>query len=111
MALYMLNVCIDAPDVLTYLPENLSYNDQESIIEVVLEKVLGYENAIPEYDDNDFGQTSILKTQTALDFFTLPPTPSKSNHLLSQMTLPQDVFYLLNIPTRYLDTITPPPQI
>lgn len=34
-------------------PENLTINDQESIIELVLEKLLGYDNAITEYDDHD----------------------------------------------------------
>lgn len=54
MGLYLLNISVDTADPNPkHIPEDLSINDQESIIEIVLEKVLGYENAIKEYDDND----------------------------------------------------------
>ncbi|NIJ44753.1 lactate dehydrogenase-like 2-hydroxyacid dehydrogenase [Wenyingzhuangia heitensis] len=54
MGLHLLNICIDMPDSsLIGMPENLAINEQESIVEVILEKVLGYENAIEEYDDNE----------------------------------------------------------
>ncbi|MGM0634847.1 MAG: hypothetical protein ACQESK_02185 [Bacteroidota bacterium] len=36
-----------------HIPEDLSINDQESIIEIFVEKVLGYEDAIKEHDDHD----------------------------------------------------------
>ncbi|WP_422857809.1 hypothetical protein ACOKFD_10025 [Flagellimonas sp. S174] len=36
-----------------YIPEDLSFNDQESIIEILVEQVLGFENAFEEYDDHD----------------------------------------------------------
>lgn len=53
-ALFLLNVSIDSPD--TYhqtVHEDLAFNDQETIIELVVEKILGYEDAFPEYDDTD----------------------------------------------------------
>lgn len=54
MGLYLLNISVDTADLKPkHIPEDLSFNDQESIIEIVLEKVLGYEDAIKEYDDND----------------------------------------------------------
>lgn len=54
MGLYLLNISVDAADPNPeYIPEDLSYNDQESIVEIVVEKVLGYEDAFKEYDDND----------------------------------------------------------
>ena len=54
MGLYLLNISVDTADHNTeHIPEDLSINDQESIIEIVVEKILGYENAIEEYDDND----------------------------------------------------------
>lgn len=54
MGLYLLNVSVDTPDLYPeHIPEDLSFNDQESIIEIIVEKVLGYENAIEEYDDHD----------------------------------------------------------
>ena len=54
MGLYLLNVSVDTADPdPEHIPEDLSFNDQESIVEIVVEQVLGYENAIKEYDDHD----------------------------------------------------------
>lgn len=54
MGLYLLNISVDTADPNPdHIPEDLSFNDQESIIEIVLEKILGYEDAIKEYDDHD----------------------------------------------------------
>lgn len=54
MALYLLNISVDSPDPYPeHIPEDLSFNDQESIVEIIVEKVLGFENAIEEYDDHD----------------------------------------------------------
>jgi hypothetical protein len=54
MGLYLLNISVDTADPNPeHMPEDLSINDQESIIEIVVEKVLGFEDAIEEYDDHD----------------------------------------------------------
>ena len=54
MALYLLNISVDAQDPESNtIPEDLLINDQESIVELILEEVLGFQNAIPEYDDPD----------------------------------------------------------
>lgn len=54
MGLYLLNLSVDPVDYNPeHIPEDLSLNDQESIIELVFEQLLGYENAIKEYDDLD----------------------------------------------------------
>lgn len=54
MGLYLLNVSVDTADPYPeYIPEDLSFNDQESIIEIIVEQVLGYDNAFKEYDDHD----------------------------------------------------------
>lgn len=54
MALYLFNISVDPTDIQPgYMPEDLSFNDQESIIEFVVEKVLGYEHAFEEFDDPD----------------------------------------------------------
>ena len=73
MALYLLNCSVDTCDFNSnFEVEILSVNDQESIIELIVEKVLGYQNAIPEIDDCDSDNHTILKKTVALDFFTLP---------------------------------------
>lgn len=54
MGLYLLNISVDTADPNPdHIPEDLSFNDQESIVEIIVEQVLGYENAIKEYDDPD----------------------------------------------------------
>lgn len=54
MSLYLLNISVDTADPNPeYIPEDLSFNDQESIVEIIVEKILGFEDAIKEYDDHD----------------------------------------------------------
>lgn len=54
MAFYLLNISVDTRDFQNNaIPEDLSFNDQESIVELLVERVLGYEDAFIEYDDLD----------------------------------------------------------
>lgn len=54
MGLYLLNISVDTADPSPeHLPEDLSFNDQESLVELVVEMIFGFENAIKEYDDHD----------------------------------------------------------
>lgn len=54
LGLYFLNISVDSPDPLpNKVPEDLSFNDQESIVELIVEKVLGFEDLISEVDDPD----------------------------------------------------------
>lgn len=70
MGLYFLNISVDAPDPFPeHISEDLTINDQESIIEIVLEKILGYENAVPEHDDNDV-EDHTQKTNFKIDVIT-----------------------------------------
>lgn len=71
MALYILNCCIDVPSH-NLKKENLSINKQESILELIIEKLLGFDNAVAEYDEAD-NDTGSLKKTIAIDFFIAPP--------------------------------------
>jgi len=54
MAFHVLNCSIDTPDAQPdSVPENLAYNDIESITELVMEKILGFENAFDEHEEHD----------------------------------------------------------
>ncbi|AWW28973.1 hypothetical protein DN752_01830 [Echinicola strongylocentroti] len=54
MALYLFNISADAPDLRPfYMPEDLTINDQESIVELIMETILGFEGVFAEYDDPD----------------------------------------------------------
>jgi hypothetical protein len=73
MAIHIFNCSIDAPDYTpAWIPENLAYNDMETITEFLAEEILGLENFFEERDDNDSNDKSVLKVKTILDFFTQP---------------------------------------
>ncbi len=70
MGLYLLNLSVDMADPNPeHIPEDLSINDQESIVEIVVEQVLGYEDAFKEYDDNDTDDHN-KKTNVKIDLTT-----------------------------------------
>lgn len=56
MALFLFNISVDTVDPYpNFISEDLSINDQESVVEIIVEQVLGFEDAIVEYDDHDTG--------------------------------------------------------
>jgi len=67
LALHILNIGIDAPDLFFQQKENLAFNDIESIVELVLEDYLDIDNAIAEHDDSDEGQQ--MKFEKKVDFY------------------------------------------
>lgn len=70
MALYMFNFSVDAPDWHPdYMPEDLTINDMESIVEIVLEKIAKIENAIPEHEEKDGEHKSLSTLKKALDLY------------------------------------------
>lgn len=75
LALHFLNISIDNPDPKpNQIPEDLSFNDQESIIEFILEKILGWENAIAEYDDPDADEENKEK-RSKIEIVAIPSIP------------------------------------
>jgi hypothetical protein len=68
VAAILFNVSVDAPDLHgNSVPEDLSYNDIESVVEWVAEEVCDIEDAIPEHDDTD--QNSPFKLGKKFEFF------------------------------------------
>lgn len=54
LAFLIFNYSIDIPDFYgDSVAEDLTFNDIESISELVLEVVLGVDNAVPEHDEDD----------------------------------------------------------
>jgi len=81
MGLYLLNISVDTADPQPeYIPEDLSFNDQESIVEILVEKILGYENAIEEYDDHDTEDHN-KKNTVKIDLSVYLSIDQKSSHL------------------------------
>ncbi|WP_143159134.1 hypothetical protein [Mesonia phycicola] len=107
LALILLNISVNAPLLNpTTLKEDLSYNKQESIVEIIVEKVFGDENAFEEFEDLE--ENSINKKDFKLDF---------QAYLLQEKNI---VFKLpkKNVSKKYLFTIksifqqvtSPPPK-
>lgn len=67
MALYVINVSIDAPDgyvkpnSLGEYHEDLSFNEIESVGELLLEHVFKFQNAVPEHDEPDGEEDQLSK--------------------------------------------------
>lgn len=111
MALYLLNCSVDTIDFNSNFDvENLSINDQESIIELVVEKVLGYQNAIPEIDDCDSDNPTILKKTVVLDFFTLPFFSISISQAAHQARTNNTCFTNSSPLKTYLEIHSPPPE-
>jgi hypothetical protein len=111
MGLYLLNISVDSVDPNPeQIPEDLSINDQESIIEIVVEKILGYEDAIKEYDDND-KEDHNNKTNVKIDFinsYTADYLIKQSVVDISIQKFPDFNVFLTN---GFHQLDTPPPKI
>lgn len=110
MGLFLLNISVDTADLNPkYVPEDLSINDQESIIEIVIEKFLGYEDAIKEYDDHDTEEHN--KTNIKIELFAQNSACTHINTLAFEtknLNFPNYTPYL-TIGFQKIDT--PPPKV
>jgi hypothetical protein len=69
-SLYLFNLSADNPDANSrHHMEDLSINDQESIVELIVEQVMGFGDAFEEYEDPD-GDDQKSKISFKIDFFT-----------------------------------------
>ncbi|MEE3243138.1 MAG: hypothetical protein VX226_00605, partial [Bacteroidota bacterium] len=96
IALYMLNICVDSPDLFPNRAENLNYNDQESVIELVVEQVLDLGDIIPEYDDNDAEEHTSSKTSANLDYFIVDASAIAIQQNFSLLKQQNTLFALAN---------------
>ncbi|UTW68277.1 hypothetical protein KFE94_13080 [bacterium SCSIO 12643] len=109
MGLHLLNISIDAADPNPqHIPEDLSINDQESILEVVFEQLLEFENLFIEFDDNDNEDLNNIKIVKP-DFSLFKAT---SNYLFKFSFAQQHVFpeYLFFLAQRVIPIDSPPPE-
>lgn len=77
MGLYLLNISVDPADPNPdYIPEDLSINDQESMVELIVEQLLGFEDAFEEFEDPD-GEDHHSKKNLKIDLVLQPFSNSK----------------------------------
>ena len=111
MGLYLLNISVDTADPHPdHIPEDLSFNDQESIVEIVAEKILGFENAIDEYDDHDTEDHN-KKKNVKIDLLVHPGIDQeyKPDQLASSKKCRLDDNARLT--AGFLETDSPPPKV
>lgn len=111
MGLYLLNISVDTADPYpVYIAEDLSFNDQESVIELVVEKFLGYENAIEEYDDGDtedHNKNPKVKIELVVPF-PFDPDNSPSSYETKKQEFPASKTFLKS---GFHQLDTPPPKL
>jgi hypothetical protein len=114
MAVHILNCSVDAPDAQPdYVPEDLFYNDVESIVEWVLEDVLNIENAIPEHDEPDNEDGFSLEMKKIVWFSPIFEGRLKLAPALitDESSKNNNLYYLAHLRSQYhREVITPPPQ-
>lgn len=111
MGLYLLNISVDSADPNPeHIPEDLSFNDQESIVEIIVEQVLGYADAIKEYDDHDTADHN-KKKNVKIDFLVHLIITNKE--FLQQLTARKQLFfdYEARLTNGFKEIDSPPPKI
>ncbi len=111
MLLCFFNISVDVKNPLSdKISVNSSFNDQESIIELVVEKLLGYDDAIPESDEPDMEEHN-GKSTVHIDLFT--PLYNKEK-IESAVFIPESGnsfnHYQHEFSDNYYPIHTPPPE-
>ena len=112
LALFMLNISIDVADADAFnMAEDLSYNEQESIVEYILEEMMGFEDAFPESDDNDASQKTVLKKSNNIDNFVVTPVALRDQdyYTIQKDKYPQQPG--VSPAFQYIRIISPPPEV
>lgn len=111
MGLYLLNISVDTADPNPeHIPEDLSFNDQESIIEIVVEKILGFEDAIKEYDDHD-AEDHNKEKNVKIDLLVHVSNTNNNSHnqLIKSKKLYPD--YEARLKSGFIEIDSPPPKV
>jgi len=108
MAMHMLNICVDMPDPKPDSePEDLTVNDMESVVELVLEQGLDIENAIAEHDEAD--DTDAMNFEMCKDFkFYQNPLNINFDRAIILIAINQTP-YINNSLISFIKEINPPP--
>ncbi|HRC92266.1 MAG: hypothetical protein U0V54_08710 [Saprospiraceae bacterium] len=109
LAFHIFNFSVDMPDPQPEsVPEDLTYNDIESVVEIILEQVLDIKNAIEEKDDVDLDFDKIISLKKVIDFFYHIPTIKKGYYYKSIFVC-SNTFYEETYSKQFHPELTPPP--
>lgn len=112
MCLFLFNCSVDIPDKrLNQFAVDLSINDQESIVEIIIEKVLGYGDVILELQEGDSNEHSKVKKNISIDTYVLPNFSNDDES--SETILKKKLIYLheQNLVSAYFEIHSPPPEV
>lgn len=108
MALHIFNISVDTPDAQPdYIPEDLTFNDMESVVEIVLEKVFNIDNAIAEHDEPDESDSENFEMSKEFKVYTHQATLK----LLSPEVIyvNDNLSYKASFYNSFVNEISPPP--
>lgn len=110
LALHIFNISVDMPDGKPDdVPEDLTINDQESFVELVLEKCVGIDNAIAEHDESDDEERDFEMTK---EFKVYSNTYEQITFFRTYTEFDNSVPYIHTYISQYVNDIThPPPQV
>lgn len=111
MGVFLLNISIDTPDPNPdYIPEDLSINDQESIVELVVEQFLGFEDAFKEYDDHD-AEGQHFKKHLKIDLAVYQRLQNESAILAALINKQKFGFCRNRLSDGFTEISSPPPKV
>ena len=111
MALYLFNISVDTADPEpVYIPEDLTVNDQESMVELVVEQFLGFENAITEHDDPDT-ENNQKKSISKIDLIGQIRSVSAGSTMYLWIKKEAYPVFSVHLTQGYSQLDTPPPKI
>jgi hypothetical protein len=112
MALLLLNCGVDTSSIFAGSSlKHSSNNAQESIIEIVLEQLLGFENAIPETESEDMEQQSHVKKAQLIDIFIVPDFALNNGTLANEVKKTELAEIQQHLSKFYFKIPSPPPEI
>jgi hypothetical protein len=110
MALHILNFSIDSPDAQPdEVPENLALNDIESVAELVLEQLMGFDNVIAEHDEHDTEDGGSLSVAKILFFFQSVVYFNIKDIVTPISSVTSNSFYTDSYALQFHPEIVPPP--
>ena len=111
LLIQFINTSIDTPDLSVHTKQLIPINAQESIVELVLEKWFGFENAIPEYYDTE--SDTQQKNKVKIHWFTFLSVDLYNKSIYASHTENKPVFFQnqpeFNSPD--FEIQSPPPEV
>jgi hypothetical protein len=113
MALHILNCSIDAPDSQPdYIAEDLSYNDIESVSELILEQFLGFGNVIAEHEEHDSEEGYSFEFNKLFLFYQTSQIKVQFSHIrIIEKNISISKYYNISYLQFHPEIASPPPQV